>query len=49
MITKNVELKLTREEIESEEPIEIVFTVSELNGDPEESIVYTISYPKSNE
>ena len=46
MITKKLELILTTEEIESPEDIEIKLRITS-EDDPEEEVVYTITYPKS--
>ena len=44
-ILKEVEVILTKEEIESPNPIQIVLTISDEEG---ESVSYTITYPKEN-
>ena len=47
MITKEVKLVLTKEEINSPEDIEIKFHVqSETDPNNEEGVTYTITYPK---
>ena len=45
MITKKVLVELTRKEIDSPVPIEIVLTVRG-EDEPEEGVDYVISYPK---
>ena len=42
MITKEHTITLTKEEIESPEPIQIVLNVT----DGEDTVTYTINYPK---
>lgn len=48
MITKIVEITLTREEIDSPEPIELVVSVhSEDDIEKDSGVSYTITYPKT--
>lgn len=50
MITKEVTVVLTEDEINSDEPVEIKLHVhSEDDPDNEEGISYTITYPKQTE